>query len=373
MLNNTKKFKRPNISLYINIPKEYSNFINKKNFFLKKNKYLTAIIKDFKKNFFLLFCRPIFSLFISLKTTFLIPFQEIKYLIKNFKNFFSKKNIEITIEIFPQKINYQNLIKYFKIGINRISLNIKTFNKKILKKFKWSNFSKKSLNILFKKKIIKNFNIDLQYGIPTQTLKNVIKDLKKTLKYNPTHITWTLYSNSFSKNKNLNFKIPTPSEISKMSLIGHKILTKYGYKKYEISSYAKPKYQCQHNLNYWTFQDYLGLGCKSHSKITIYKFKILRLIKHEKILNYIQKLYLLKFYYIKKNDIVFEFFLNISFLFKKISYLHFKNITHHSILSIKKKLKKSQKKGFLIFTKKNIIITSFGYKNLFYFLDFFLN
>ncbi|CUR53341.1 hypothetical protein [Buchnera aphidicola] len=370
----SQSYIKPNISIYINIPKKYfENFSKKKNF--KKNIYIESIIQDFKKCSFLLFHRTIYSIFISTKIFFLINPYYLFQILKNLKKFKFKKNIEITLEIFPQKLYLKKIFEYLKLGINRISIKLGTLNKKILKLLNIPTFSQKKIKFLFQKMYNKkiNINIDLYYGYPEQTLSDILSELKKILIFHPQHITWAPYIPNKKEKKIISqLNLSITFDISKMLFLGCKILKRFGYSQYEKFSYSKKKSQCQHNLNYWNFGDFIGLGCQAHSKITLKKFNILRIIKNKKISLYQSGKYIKKKIYVKKNEIPFEFFLNKFFLLKKISYKNFQIMTHHSIKFIKPILKKAYKLNYLILCKKKIILTKYGQKNLNHLLELFI-
>ncbi|MDE5285652.1 MAG: YggW family oxidoreductase, partial [Buchnera aphidicola] len=154
------------------------------------------------------------------------------------------------------------------------------------------------------KKKYSNLNLDLMYGLPSQSLKDALYDLNNAIKHNPNHISWyqmTIEPNTeFYKNTP---KLPHEDIIFQMFTQGHKLLTKSGYKRYEISSYAKNHYKCQHNLNYWQFGDYIGIGCGAHGKITKKDGNIIRIIKNKNPYKFMHEKYVHTIKTIPKKDI----------------------------------------------------------------------
>ena len=107
------------------------------------------------------------------------------------------------------------------------------------------------------------------HGLPGQTLDDALGDLKQIIALNPPHISW--YQLTIEPNTQFASKPPTLPQDETLWDIqeqGQELLAQAGYLQYEISGYAKPGYQCQHNLNYWRFGDYIGIGCGAHGKVT---------------------------------------------------------------------------------------------------------
>lgn len=109
---------------------------------------------------------------------------------------------------------------------------------------------------------LRSFNLDLMHGLPDQTLEEALNDLRQAIALNPPHLSW--YQLTIEPNTLFGSRPPVlPDDDALWDIFeqGHQLLTAAGYQQYETSAYAKPGYQCQHNLNYWRFGDYLGIGC----------------------------------------------------------------------------------------------------------------
>ena len=158
-----------------------------------------------------------------------------------------------------------------------------------------------------------SFNIDLMYGLPNQNIHDAVHDLQEALSFNPPHISW--YQLTIEPNTNFynsTPKLPNDKTIYNIMQTGTALLKKNNYVNYEISAFAKPNYYCKHNLNYWQYGDYLGLGPGAHSKITTIinnNFNIIRLVKPKSPKNYFynttyeQRI-------LTQQEIIFEFMLN---------------------------------------------------------------
>ncbi|QJC37800.1 radical SAM family heme chaperone HemW [Enterobacteriaceae endosymbiont of Donacia bicoloricornis] len=374
-------------SLYIHIPWclkkcPYCDFYS--TIFIKKNKqvqeqYINSLLLDLKKTLFLI-KRTIYikSIFLGGGTPSLLNKKLISLLLNKIKkNVNVLKTAEITIEINPSSISEKKIRSYIDSGINRFSIGIQSFNNKSLKilgRIHNSEEAINAINILIQNNI-SNFNLDIIYGIPGQSLKNSYDDLYKAILFQPSHISWyqlTIEKNTiFEKIKPKN--LLNDDLLWKMFLQGKKMLFKHKYFQYEISSFVrKEEFVCKHNLNYWYFGNYLGIGCNSHSKITLLNKKIIRIIKNKNIKQYINGYY---FYSTKKildKEIIFEFFLNRFRLYKKINKKEFFKITGIKITKILPLIKKALKLNYLKENNNYWFITNKGHLYLNDLLEIFI-
>lgn len=345
------------ISLYIHIPWclkkcgycDFYSYVSKDT--LPEKQYIENLLKDFEQDLPLINNRKINTIFIGGGTPSLLKSTFLNKLIYGIKKRSIVSNIaEISIEANPKTLEYQRFIHYKNSGINRFSLGIQTFNTNFLKKIGRTYDKKEAINaIIASKKISNNINLDLMYGLPEQSLEDALLDLKYAIQYNPSHISWyqlTIEPNTPFYSKTLH--LPDQNIIFKIMIEGDKLLRKSGYQKYEISSYSKMNYQCQHNLNYWNFGDYIGIGCGAHGKITQKNGKILRTIKNKNIKDFLNGNYLSSIYTIPEKDKPFEYFMNVFRLYKPISKIHFKEKTNINEIDIKKNIKIAKKEGYLI-------------------------
>ncbi|QCI16773.1 radical SAM family heme chaperone HemW [Buchnera aphidicola (Aphis craccivora)] len=374
--------KLPPISLYIHIPWcikkcgycDFYSYVSKE--IIPETEYIKSLLKDLEKDLKLIYKRKINNIFIGGGTPSLLHNISIKNLITGIKKRTElSKFSEITIESNPKLIEYKNFRNYKKSGVNRFSLGVQTFNSNLLKKIE-RTYNKKEVITAIKeiKKINNNFNIDIMYGLPTQSLNNVLSDLKNAVKFNPTHISWyqlTIEPNTSFYKKDLH--LPHENIIFEMFNQGEKFLKKSGYIKYEISSYVKSKYKCKHNLNYWNFGDYIGIGCGAHGKITKVNGDIIRTVKNKNINDFINGKYLNAKQLILDKDKPFEYFMNAFRLYKPIYKKHFQERTNISISNIENNIKQALKKKYLIENKDYWETTKKGKIFLNSLLKIFLN
>ncbi|WP_343189715.1 radical SAM family heme chaperone HemW [Buchnera aphidicola (Pseudoregma panicola)] len=361
------------LSLYIHIPWcirrcPYCNFnisifnVKKKKKYIKK--YIKNMCKDLKKDTKLIRKRKIHTIFIGGGTPTILTHKEIYIILKKIKQIVKfSKNIEITIEMDPKTVKNKNIVFYEKIGINRISIGIQTFNNKKLKLLKRMYKCKEAIKIVKKCKKNKNtkINLDIIHSLPNQSLYEALVDIKIACKLNPNHISW--YKLEIEKNT-IFYKRKIKNTVEKIYFkilkYGKIILENNGYKQYEISSYSKKNNKSKHNLNYWNFGDYIGIGCGAHGKITMKNGKIIRTIKEKNIKKYNSKKYLYKIIVVNEKEKILEFFMNKFRLYKKFSIKDFYKYTKIKINKIYKKIYKAEKQGYIKIIKKKIETTKKG-------------
>ncbi|MDH3689921.1 MAG: radical SAM family heme chaperone HemW [Gammaproteobacteria bacterium] len=180
-------------------------------------------------------------------------------------------DIEITLEANPGTVEIDRFKGYREAGVNRLSIGVQSFqpNKLIaLGRIHGADDAMRAGHAAVQAGF-SNFNVDLMYGLPHQDAKDALADLNTALQLGPTHI--SLYQLTIEPNTYF-YKNPPPlpddETLWDMQCTLQATLADAGFRQYEVSSYAKDGRQCLHNLNYWTFGDYLGIGAGAHSKIT---------------------------------------------------------------------------------------------------------
>ena len=204
-------------------------------------------------------------------TPSLLSGEEFLEIVSHIRSAFSlADDVEFTIESNPKTITAENLEEYIKAGVNRISIGLQSVNENELSSLgRVHNYSEflESYN-LARKMGVKNINVDLMYGIPEQTKKSFLETLQKVTALSPEHISvyglileegTPLYKNAAS------YKMPSEDEECDMYYLAADYLRKAGYSHYEISNYAKPGYECKHNLKYWNCDEYIGVGLSAYS------------------------------------------------------------------------------------------------------------
>lgn len=288
----TNLLQEPPLSLYIHIPwcVEKCPYCDFNSHALKskvpESDYVEALIADLDADIsrFKLHDRPLHSIFIGGGTPSLFSANAIKNLLDQvlarFKQRTSKSHsIEITLEANPGTVEADKFIGFANAGVTRLSIGVQSFeSEKLIKLGRIHNVNQaKQAAKLAKNSGVKSFNIDLMHGLPNQSIDNALDDLKTAISLKPDHISW--YQLTIEPNTAFHSrppKLPIDETLWSIQDQGFKLLSEAGYKQYEVSAFSLVKpdnsdeesKQCQHNLNYWQFGDYLGIGCGAHGKIT---------------------------------------------------------------------------------------------------------
>ncbi|HBC83116.1 MAG TPA: YggW family oxidoreductase [Escherichia sp.] len=220
---------------------------------------------------------------------------------------------EITMEANPGTVEADRFVDYQRAGVNRISIGVQSFNEAKLTRLGRIHGPEEAKRAarLATGLGLRSFNLDLMHGLPDQTLEEALDDLRQAIELNPPHLSW--YQLTIEPGTLFGSRPPVlPDDDSLWEIFeqGHRLLTAAGYQQYETSAYAKPGYQCQHNLNYWRFGDYLGIGCGAHGKVTFPDGRILRTAKTRHPRGYMQGTYRDRQHDVETADKPFEFFMN---------------------------------------------------------------
>lgn len=185
-------------------------------------------------------------------------------------------SIEVSLEVNPKTADLHKLKGLRHAGVNRISVGVQSFSERKLRLLGRINTSDDSRRIL--EDIIKagfeNFNLDLMFGVSSETLDEWGSDLEIALGFNTTHISaycLTIEDNTEFEALYSVGKLPLPDDGTLTDMLSYtfEFLEEAGYRQYEISNFAKPGFECKHNLLYWRGEDYLGLGAGAHSHISL--------------------------------------------------------------------------------------------------------
>lgn len=243
---------------------------------IEEKTWLASYLKEIQHFFEYLKQHTITSIFFGGGTPSLMPVFLVKEIIDYIRyNFKTSKNIEITLEANPTSTESKKLKAFKEAGINRISLGIQSFNDKDLNFLGRKHSSKEGLEALeTTQSIFNNYSFDLIYALPDQTLSSWEKELTQALKYATKHI--SLYQLTIEKGtafyslyKNKNFILPDNNLSSKLYKLTQEITKSNSLEAYEISNHALKDYESLHNLSYWNYNEYLGIGPGAHTRITL--------------------------------------------------------------------------------------------------------
>ncbi|WP_028388624.1 radical SAM family heme chaperone HemW [Legionella fairfieldensis] len=360
-------------SLYIHIPWcirkcPYCDFNSHKSpEIIPEKQYVNALIADFEADLAFFSPGEIHTIFIGGGTPSLFSAQSYALLFEQLQQRvpFSKA-IEITLEANPGTVEQQRFNDYRQIGINRLSLGIQSFSATHLKALGRIHNDQRAHQAIetARQAGFDNINIDLMHGLPNQSVEQGLADLNTALSYQPEHLSWyqlTIEPNTiFYKQRPV---LPDENETSLLEETGLVNLAQKGYQRYEISAFCKPDKEARHNLNYWLFGDYLGIGAGAHGKITTKNTQqIYRTRKQRQPADYLHatKTALVTREVVSVNSLIFEFMLNTTRLEQPIPNHLFYERTGLSFVHLRPLLDKAARKGLIRLNEHFWQVTSLG-------------
>ena len=338
--------------------------------------YIDNLIKDLQQDVVMCPDRSIHSIFIGGGTPSLFSAELIAKLLTKVNQIIPiNKDAEITIEANPNSVDVDRFNGYQQAGINRISIGVQSFQANKLKNLGRIHNPEEAINAgtLAHNLNLRSFNLDLMHGLPNQSVDDALYDLKQAIEIAPPHLSW--YQLTIEPNTLFGSKppvLPDDDNLWEIYQQGHQLLTDHGYQQYETSAYAKPDFQCQHNLNYWRFGDYLGIGCGAHGKITRSNGEIIRTIKTRHPRGYLEGRYLDRSYVVAKEELPFEFFMNRFRLFEIVPKHEFEQRTFLPLQTVNKQINFAIEQNYLIENELGWQITERGKLFLNSLLEIFL-
>ncbi|KTC65366.1 oxygen-independent coproporphyrinogen III oxidase (plasmid) [Legionella adelaidensis] len=363
------------LSLYIHIPWciqkcPYCDFNSHKSpSQLPEMEYVAALVADLRHDLehFTLNKPTINTIFIGGGTPSLLSGEAYHQLFLELNKIVTiPAGTEITLEANPGTVEQKRFQNYRELGINRLSLGIQSFHAKHLKALGRIHDDTQAHKAIesARKAGFTNINLDIMHSLPHQTQAEGIADLRTAIRHQPEHISWyqlTLEPNTvFYKTAP-----PLPEEELTFHLEeeGFSLLKEHDYTRYEISAFCKPQKHASHNLNYWQFGDYLGIGAGAHGKITKDR-KVYRTQKHRIPRDYLSKdkPFLTHCEKIDKENLLFEFMLNTTRLENPIANELFTATTGGDFSELFSKLNQAKVKGLIDCRETHWQVTKLGRK-----------
>lgn len=268
----------PPLSLYIHLPWcarkcPYCDFnSHEQGADLPEQEYVDALIADLEQDLPRIWGRSVSTIFIGGGTPSLFSPEALdRLLVALCTRLKLSPTAEITLEANPGSSEYAKFKEFRALGINRLSIGVQSFNEDRLQALGRIHGRREAIAAAEAAHAagFDNFNLDLMYGLPDQTLDQALTDLSTAFALEPTHISHyqlTLEPNTWFHRHPP--QLPDDDLIGDMQIQSQAQIKEHGYEHYEVSAYAKPGRACRHNVNYWEFGDYLGIGAGAHSKIT---------------------------------------------------------------------------------------------------------
>jgi putative oxygen-independent coproporphyrinogen III oxidase len=280
----------PGLSLYVHLPWcvrkcPYCDFNSHQ---LKSaapdGSYIDALIRDFDMELPRAKGRRIDTVFFGGGTPSLFQPEDFARLLRALRQRIAfADDVEVTLEANPGTIERGRFSGYRDAGINRVSLGAQTFGPRALELLGRIHSAEDTHRAVEELRAagLDNFNLDLMYALPEQSLEEAVRDVRIACELNPAHISYyqlTLEPGTVFHARPP--KLPDEDAAWAVQTAGQKLLADAGYVQYEVSAYARPGRRCRHNLNYWLFGDYLGLGAGAHGKLSLeLPRRILRTVK----------------------------------------------------------------------------------------------
>lgn len=360
----------PPLSLYIHIPWcvqkcpycDFNSHALKQG--LPEQEYIGHLLNDLEADLPLTSGREISTIFIGGGTPSLFSAEGMQQLLDGVRARIAvAADAEITMEANPGTVEADRFTGYQQAGINRISIGVQSFAADKLQRLGRIHGPQEAVRAaeLATGLGLRSFNLDLMHGLPEQSLEEALADLRQAIALAPPHLSW--YQLTIEPNTLFNSRPPVLPDEDMLWLIfseGHKLLTNAGYEQYEISAYARPGYQCQHNLNYWRFGDYLGIGCGAHGKLSFTDGRILRTVKTRHPKGYLQGRYTDNHSEVALDDRPFEFFMNRFRLLEPAPRADFPRFTGLSEESIRPAIEQALRAGYIEETTTHWQLTEHG-------------
>lgn len=268
---------KPPLGLYVHLPWcerkcPYCDFNSHQAEAIPEREYVSALLADLETDRHLAQGRRIQTIFIGGGTPSLFSARAIDALLQGLHAQLDiAATAEITMEANPGSAEAAKFLGFREAGINRLSIGVQSFQDDKLQALGRVHSSEQAHFALHcaRQAGFDNVNIDLMHGLPEQNRADALFDLQQAIDFGPSHLSWyqlTIEPNTvFNKHPPI---LPVEDSLADIQDAGEALLAKSGYSQYEVSAYSRSGMACRHNLNYWSFGDYMALGAGAHGKIT---------------------------------------------------------------------------------------------------------
>jgi oxygen-independent coproporphyrinogen-3 oxidase len=333
---------------------------------LPEDDYLAALRTDLENALPLIWGRKIYTIFIGGGTPSLMSAQGLDRLMSDIRTLLPLDGAaEITMEANPGTFESDKFKSYRESGINRLSIGIQSFNPahlQALGRIHDGDEARRAVDIAHRH--FENFNLDLMYALPKQTLDEALADVRTAIDCAPPHL--SLYHLTLEPNTyfaKFPPSVPDDDTSAEMQDMIERETSTAGYGHYEVSAYAKPGRQARHNLNYWQFGDYLGIGAGAHSKIS-FPHRVVRQARYKQPSAYMDQVRtgnpVQEEFEVERSELGFEFMLNALRLVDGFDANLFAERTGLAINAIERQLNAAEAKGLLYRDHKVIRPTELG-------------
>ena len=368
----------PPLSLYVHVPWcvhkcPYCDFnSHQQSGKLPEAEYLAALESDLEQAVPDVWGRPIATVFFGGGTPSLLSAEAVDKMITLFRAYLNlPPGVEITLEANPGTAEASRFLGYAQAGVNRISLGIQSFDDDKLKRLgRIHDAAQARAAIEMAQKAVSRVNLDLMFALPHQTLEQCERDVREAIAFETGHL--SLYHLTLEPNTvfaKFPPRLPDDDLSATMQDRVAELAQAAGFDRYEVSAYAKPHQECQHNLNYWMFGDYLGLGPGAHSKLS-FQHKITRQVRAKmpdswmRLAGQHDGSHIVERRELSHDDLGFEFMLNVLRLRRGVEGGLFIERTGLSLMSLLSKMRHAAERGLLEPGLERICATPRGWEFL---------
>ncbi|HCI12642.1 MAG: YggW family oxidoreductase [Gallionellales bacterium GWA2_60_142] len=372
----------PPLSLYIHIPWcvrkcPYCDFnSHEARIAFPEEQYVAALVRDLELALPQIWGRKVYTVFFGGGTPSLLSGESVAEILRQVRMLLPLSgDAEITLEANPGTVEAERFAAYRDAGVNRLSLGIQSFDDthlKVLGRIHSADEAKRA--IVIAQQHFDNINLDLMYALPQQTLEQALQDVQTALSFAPQHLSCyhlTLEPNTlFHRNPP---PLPDDDASAEMQQRIEELLAQQGYEHYETSAFARRR--AKHNINYWQFGDYLGIGAGAHSKLS-FPDKVLRQMRYKQPQAYLDAVSrdapVQEEHEVAAADLPFEFMMNALRLTEGFDSALFQERTSLPLLVIRRELEQAEQRGLLVCDGTRIAPTLQGQRFLNDLLEIFL-
>jgi oxygen-independent coproporphyrinogen-3 oxidase len=352
----------PPLSLYVHLPWclkkcPYCDFnSHQSNGELPQAEYLAALRADLEASLPLVWGRRVHSIFIGGGTPSLFSPQGIDTLLADIRSLLPlEPGLEVTLEANPGTFECDRFRAFREAGVTRLSIGVQSFDDTLLKRIgRVHDAAQARAAVAEAADAFDTFNIDLMYALPGQTLAQLEADLDAALSFAPPHL--SIYHLTVEPNTALALQprallnLPDDDSASDMLDLITDRSAATGLQRYEVSAFARPGHRCLHNLNYWQFGDYLGLGAAAHGKLS-FPHRVVRQVRWREPAAYMRQALqgnaVSNHHEVARRDLPFEFMLNALRLREGFDLADFSRRTGLPLSAVMAPLQQAQAKGLL--------------------------
>jgi len=333
---------------------------------LPEEEYVDALLADLDADLQHVHGRPLTSIFFGGGTPSLFSDRALGRLLEGVERRVAfAGDIEITLEANPGTFEQAKFKGYRALGINRLSIGVQSFQQAKLKALGRIHDGDEAIRAadMARAAGFDNFNLDLMHGLPEQSIEDALFDLRTAISQGPTHLSW--YQLTMEPNTVFWSQPPTLHEddlLWDIQEAGQALLAAEGYAQYEVSAYAQPGKQARHNLNYWTFGDFLGIGAGAHAKLSTPAGRIQRTWKTRLPKDYLDpdKAFQAGERTLEADELPFEFLMNVLRLSEGAPAELFSQRTGLPLQQLEQARREAERQGLLQADETRLVATAKG-------------